>query len=105
VDGFHEPAGAAIHDRDFGAVDFDQGIVDTETAESGKEMLDGGNGKSIAIAKHRTQGDPRHIAVVSAQFGAFGIAVGEKETKPGVAISRIKGDGNGRSAMYPCARK
>ena len=68
-------------------------------------MLDGGNGKAIAVAKHSTECDARHIAVIGAKLSAFGIAVGKKEPQTRVAISRIKRDGDRCPAMNPRARK
>ena len=35
--------GAAVHDRHFGATDFDEGIVDTEAGEGRQQVLDGGD--------------------------------------------------------------
>ena len=76
VDGFDETDGAAIHDRDFVAVDFDQGVVDAETAKGGEEMLDGRDRGAVAVAKDGTKRDARHRPLVGRDLGAVTIAVG-----------------------------
>ena len=69
----------AVHDRDFGAVDFDQRIVDAKAAKRSKQMLDRRHGGAVAVAKHRAQRYAGHVPLIGTDLGAFGIAVGEKK--------------------------
>ena len=79
VDGLDELGGAAIHDRHFGAVDLDQGIVDAEAAQRCEKMLDRRHGGAIAITEHGAQRHAGHRPVVGSDLDAFGSAIGEKE--------------------------
>ena len=45
-------AGAAVHDRNFRAVDFDRGIVDAHAPQRSKHVLGGGNQRTFAVAQH-----------------------------------------------------
>ena len=47
-----EGSRAAVHDRNFGTVDFDGGVVHTHTAQGGKNVLSGGNQRAFAVAQH-----------------------------------------------------
>src|SRR6476619_7630864 len=79
VDGLDELRGTAIHDRHFGAVDLDQGIVDAEAAKSGEQMLDRRHGRAITITKHGTQRHAGYVPLIGSDLSAFAVAVGEKE--------------------------
>ena len=90
VDRLDEARSAAVHDRHFGAVDLDQGVVDAKTAQRGQQMLDRGDRGAIAVAEHGAQRYARHRALVGRDLGAVGIAVGKEEAYPGVAVSGTK---------------
>src|SRR5205823_13241181 len=55
IDGRHEGRGAAVHDRRFRAVDFNDGIVDTEARERSQHMLGGGHERAGGIAEHSSE--------------------------------------------------
>ena len=105
VDRLDEARGTAVHDRNFGAVDLDQGVVDAETAQGGEQMFDRCHGGAVAVAKHGAERYAGDVALVGSDLGAFGMAVRKKETDASVTISRTKRDGNWRSAMNPGAGK
>ena len=50
----HKRLGTAINDRNFGAVDFDDGIVDAHAAQGSEDMLGGGNQRAVAVGILRT---------------------------------------------------
>src|SRR6476620_4508231 len=70
VDGLGELRGTAIHDRHFGAVDLDQGIVDAKAAESGEQMLDRRHGGAIAITQYGTQRHAGHVPLIGSDLSA-----------------------------------
>ena len=76
---FDELRRAAVHDRDFLAVDLDQGVVDAKAAQRGKQVLDGRHRGAVAVAKHGTQRYASHVPLIGSDLGALGVAVGEKE--------------------------
>jgi hypothetical protein len=79
VDGFDEAGGAAIHDRNLGAVDLDEDVIDAKAAESRKKVLHRRHGRAIAITEDGTQRDTHHTPLVGGDLGALGVAVGEKK--------------------------
>src|SRR4029078_11964950 len=96
-----EPLCAAFHDRLFGAVDLDQGVVDAKPAQRGQQMLDGGDGSAIAVAEHGAQRYPRHRPRLGRDFGAVSIAIGKEEAYSSIAVGRTESDRYWRSAMHP----
>ncbi len=52
IDGGDEGRRAAVHDRNFGSVDFDDGVVDAHAAQGGEHMFGGGNQRAFAVAEH-----------------------------------------------------
>src|SRR5215470_17521398 len=105
VDRLDETRGAAIHDRNFRAVDLDQSVVNAEAAQRGKEMLNRRNRGAIAIAKNGAESDAGHRPLIGRDLGAFGVAIAEKEANACIAISWTKCDGDWRSAVDPGAGK
>ncbi len=49
VDGIDEGSRAAVHDRDFGTIDLDEDVVDTEAQERGHQVLDRRDGAALAV--------------------------------------------------------
>src|SRR5262245_55399106 len=105
VDRLDKARGATVHDRNFGAVDLDQSVVDTEPAQRGHQMLDGGNRGAVAVANHGAQGNARDRALIGCDLGLVAVAIGKKETNAGVAVGGTKSDGDWRSAMHSGAGK
>ena len=77
IDRGDERRRAAVHDRNFRAVDFDGGVIDAHAAQRGKHVLGGGNQRTFAVAEHRRKfggdhgfGDGLNFAVATIQTGA-----------------------------------
>ena len=51
VDRGNEGGGAAVHDRSFGTVDLDGGVVDAHATQRSKDVLGGGNHRAFAVAQ------------------------------------------------------
>ncbi len=52
IDRGDESSRAAVHDRNFRAVDFDRGVIDAHAAQSREHMLGGGDQRTVAVAQH-----------------------------------------------------
>ena len=52
IDGGDEGRRAAVHDRNFGTVDFDDGVVDAHAAQGSEHMFRGGNQRAFTIAQN-----------------------------------------------------
>ncbi len=100
VDRLDKGQGAAIHDRDFRPVDFDDRIVDAEAVEGGKHVFGGGNGGTVFVAEHGGEFGRGHGAEIGGKFAIF-LAVGAAAYKDdaGVSFGWIKCDGNGPAGM------
>ena len=52
IDGGDEGRRAAVHDRNFGTVDFDDGVIDAHAAQGSEHMFGGGNQRAFAVAEN-----------------------------------------------------
>ena len=52
IDGGDEGRRAAVHDRNFGTVDFDDGVVDAHAAQGSEHMFRGGNQRAFTVAEN-----------------------------------------------------
>ena len=52
IDRRDERRGAAVHDRNFGAVDFDDGIVDAEAMQGREHVFGGRYRRAAVVAEH-----------------------------------------------------
>ncbi len=52
IDGGDEGRRAAVHDRNFGTVDFDDGVIDAHAAQGSEHMLGGGDQRAFAVAEN-----------------------------------------------------
>ena len=52
IDGGDEGSRAAVHDRNFRAVDFDGGVVDAHAAQRSKHVFGGGDQRTFAVAEN-----------------------------------------------------
>ena len=64
IDRGDERRGAAVHDRDFRAVDLDDRIVDAEAAQRRQHMFGGRNGGTALVAEHGGEFGRRHGAEI-----------------------------------------
>ena len=46
------PSRLAVHDRNFGAVDFDDGVVDAHATQGREHMFGGGNQRAFTVAEN-----------------------------------------------------
>ena len=104
IDRGDEGGRAAVHDRNFGAVDFDGGVVDAHAAQRREHVFGGGNQRTFAVAENGGEfggdhgfGDGRNFAV-----GAFKTGADKNKT----CIDRCRSDGqaDGQTGMYADAR-
>ena len=52
IDGGDEGSRAAVHDRNFGTIDFDGGVVDAHAAQRSKHMFGGGDQRTFTVAEN-----------------------------------------------------
>ena len=52
IDGGDEGRRAAVHDRNFGTVDFDDGVVDAHAAQGSEHMFRGGNQRTFTVPEN-----------------------------------------------------
>src|SRR5262249_5981517 len=96
IRGRHEWRRAAVHDRRFRAVDFDDSIVDTEARERSQHMLGGGHERAGGIAEHSSELGGGHRAHIGGNFAFLpSIEPGAEETQPGIGIGRMQGERDG----------
>ncbi len=91
VDRLDEGCGRAVHDRHFRPIDFDQAIVDAETAQGGDEMLDGADHVLRAVADDGAKFGHGDFGPV--RFDAPAAAIGQaaaQEDKAGMGFGRIE---------------
>ena len=77
IDRGNERRRAAVHDRNFGAVDFDDRVVDAHAAQGSEHMLGGRNQRTFAVAEYGRKigggygfGDGGNFAVGLIEAGA-----------------------------------
>src|SRR5690242_184647 len=68
VDRIDESRGAAVHDRHFWSVNFDDHVVDVEAPERGQQMLCGRTQRTLGIAEHGSEFGCGDRADISANF-------------------------------------
>ena len=52
IDGGDESCSASVHDRNFGTVDFDDGVVDAHAAQGSEHVFRSGNQRAFAVAEN-----------------------------------------------------
>ncbi len=55
IDGGDESRSTAVHDRNFGTVDFDGGVIDAHAAQGSQHMFGRGDQRTFAVAKNGRQ--------------------------------------------------
>ena len=73
IDRCNERRGAAVHDGNFRAIDFDNGIVDAEAMQRSKNMFGGRYSRSGMIAKHRGKFRRRYGAIIGLELAVLAI--------------------------------
>ena len=68
IDRRDERRRAAVHDRHFRTIDFDDGVVDAQAAQGGKHMLGGRDHRTVAVAENGGEFGGDHRAEIGANF-------------------------------------
>ena len=93
-------SGAAVHDRHFRSVDFDDGVVDAETAQRGQQMFGGRAQWAVSVAQHGGKFGRGHRAHVGADLARHRTVVGETlEHDAGVVVGRMHRKCDWRTGM------
>jgi len=88
-DSLNKHGTAAVHDRHFRAVDFNDDIVDTHTEERGHEVFDGRNPVFGRIAENRAERCRRNLVPESGNFcGAVLVGAHENDTDTGIGRNK-----------------
>ena len=96
IDRCDERRGAAIHDRNFGTVDFDDDVIETKTVNRGEHMLGRRYGRTVAVAEHSGKFCRSDRTEIGGKF-AISLAVdsGAPEYDAGVGLGRMERNGDG----------
>src|SRR5262249_29626285 len=81
---------AAVHDRRFGTIDFDDSVVDAEAGERGQYVLGGGYQRPGGVAEHGGEfggGDRAHVGRDLTTLPP--LARGGDEAYPGSGVRRM----------------
>jgi hypothetical protein len=100
VDRSDKRRGAAVHDRNFGAVHLDHGVVDAERIQGRQHVLSGRYRRSRVIAENGGEFGRRHRTEIGRKF-AICLAAGAAAQKydSGVRLRRVQGQGDRRAGM------
>ncbi len=101
VDCVNKRRRAAVHDRHFGAIDFNQGIVDAEPAQGGENMFGGRAKDARFVAQNGGEFRRSHSTVISADFALPTVRIGPRKHDAGVGIGGIESKVNGQPGMNP----
>ena len=82
IDGRDERSGAAVHDRDFGAIDLDDGVIDAHAAQRGQNMLGRGNQRPFTVTENRGEFGGDHGTGGSLNLPLASIEPGPDENIP-----------------------
>ena len=87
IDRRDERRGAAVHDRHFGAVDLDDGVVDAEPGQRRQHVLRGRAQRALGIAEHGGEFGGGDGADVGADFAVRAAVLAEAdEDNAGVGL-------------------
>jgi hypothetical protein len=90
-----EGCGAAIHDRNFWTIDFDDHVIDVEATERRQKVFSGRTKRTLGVAKDGREfgcGDCAHIGADLALDGAVGCYA--LEDYPAVIVGRMERERN-----------
>ncbi len=86
---------AAVHDRNLGAFDLDNHVVDETAGQRGKQMLDRRDGDAVLVSECRAEGCFDDVLDESGDFGAVADLIGAEEDNTGVRGGRLQQDRDG----------
>src|SRR5581483_8451423 len=100
INGGDERRRAAIHDRNFGTVDLDGGVVDAHAAERCEHMLGGRNQGQLAVAEDCCEFGGNNGVGGGADLAIAAIKSGADKNKTRIDRCRSDGEADGRTRMY-----
>ena len=95
IDRGDESRGAAVHDRNFGAIDFDDGVIDAHAAQRGQHMLGGRDQRAVAVAQNGCKFGGDHGFGGRLNFAVAAIEAGADKNKTRIDGCRSNGEING----------
>ena len=95
IDRGDERSRAAVHDRNFGTIDFDGGVIDAHAPQGSKHMLGGGNQRAFAVAQHGGEFGGDHGFGGGLNFAVGAIKSGADKNKTCIDRCRSKGKVDG----------
>jgi hypothetical protein len=96
---------AAVHDRHFSAIDFDQNVVEAQCVDRGHHVFDRRDGARRGKAEDGAEIGVADLRGNRAKFGDFAILVHAIEYDAGVGFSWVEGDRNVGTRMNADSRK
>ena len=99
IDRGDERRGAAVHDRHFGAVDFDGGVVDAHAAQRGENMLGGRDQRAVAVAQHGREFGGDHGVGRGLHFAVGTVETGADKNKTRIDRCRSEGEIDRQTGM------
>ncbi len=95
IDGGDEGSRAAVHDRNFGAIDLDGGVVDAHAAQRSKHVFRGGNQRTFMVAENGRKFGGDHGFCNRGNFAIGIIQTGADKNKTCIDGCRSNGEING----------
>lgn len=89
----HERRRTAIHDRDFGTVNFDQDVVDFASCQSGHKVLDRADRSAVIVSDRRREPGIDHVLPVNGDFPGTVKQVGSTDADAEIFFRRFQRQG------------
>ena len=100
IDGLDERRRAAVHDRDFRAVNLDNRVIDAEPVQCRQDMFGGGDRRAVLVAEHGGEFGCRDRTIIGAKFAVpAAIHAGAAEHDAAAGFGRMKRDGDRGTGM------
>ena len=104
IDRGDERRGAAVHDRHFGTIDFDGGVVDAHSPQRSKNVFRGGNQRTVLITEHGGEFGGDHGFRSRLHFAIGAIETGADKNITGIDRCRSNGQIDSHVGMNADAR-
>ena len=104
IDRGDESRGAAVHDRNFRAIDFDGGVIDAHAAQCGQHMLGGRDQRPLAVAENGGEFGGDHGLGDGLNLAVAAIKAGADKNKTRIHRCRSNGQINRQTGMNADAR-
>ena len=98
----NERLGAAVHNRNFWTIDFDQGVIDAKCGKGGENMFGRRAQRASVISQHRREFRCSYGAHIGRDF-TISLAVDPRpqEHDAGVGFCRMEREGHRQAGMHP----